>query len=68
MISQYFFIIWSKKQLKNLALSTREVVEILELDKTNIKLGFKTVEWNYFTIDIQNENFHFLYKVIQFLE
>ena len=36
MISQYFFIIRSKKQLKNVALSTREVVEILELDKKQI--------------------------------
>ena len=45
MISQYFFLLFGlKKQLKNLALSLREVVEILELDKTNIKLGFKTVE------------------------
>ena len=44
MISQYFLLFGLKNNLKNLALSTREVVEILELDKTNIKLGFKTVE------------------------
>ena len=31
-----FFFIWSKKQLKNVALSTREVVEFLELDKKQI--------------------------------